>query len=107
MSPKDDLASRAKRLQEQRTAAAPAQATPDAAAAPERPPAPRARPVRVTTDLAPQTHRFLAQYASSVAQATGQARVPGSDVIRALIAELETSEHLRAVIQSRLRPGVQ
>lgn len=65
--------------------------------------APRTAPVRVTTDLAPQMYRSMTDFASEAAVATGRPRVFHTDILRALLAELETSSSLQAAVLSRLR----
>lgn len=93
MNSNSELAARAARLSQRRSAE-------------ERAPAvraPRVRPVRVTTDLPPQTYRFLLSFAAALAEETEQARVPHSDIIRALLAELETDAVLRAAVAARVQ----
>ena len=69
---------------------------------PKRTATPRTSPVRLTTDVAPQTHRALARIAADLAERTGQARVNYTDILRALIAELEVDEDLQAAVAERL-----
>lgn len=104
MSSKDNLAARAQRLQQRREPAAePATPNSDRPTATGRTAAaPRVKPVRVTTDLSPQAHRALTAFTAELAQELGVARVAHSEVIRALLAELETSPELRAAVTSRL-----
>lgn len=45
----------------------------------------RAAPVRITTDLAPELHRELTRWAASAADDLDVARLPVSDVVRAMI----------------------
>lgn len=87
-----DVAARARRV-----AAGPA-----AAGAPAATDAPRARPVRITADLAPQSYRALISYCSSLAEELGEARVPHVAVLRALVAQLETDTDLQATIAERV-----
>lgn len=56
---------------------------------------PRAKPIRITTDLAPQSYRALGDFCADLAGTLGRARVPHSEVIRALVAELAADEALR------------
>lgn len=61
--------------------------------------APRAKPVRVTTDLAPQSYRALLVYCSDMAEDLGLAKVPHVEVIRALVSELTANAELQATIR--------
>lgn len=65
--------------------------------------APRAKPVRVTTDLAPQSYRALLAYSASLAEDLGRAKVPHVEVIRALVAELNADPALQATIGKAVR----
>lgn len=60
--------------------------------------APRAKPVRLTSTLEPQTYRQLTSFCAEAADAIGAARVPHAAVVRALIARLESDPDLRAAI---------
>src|SRR5690625_6614994 len=51
--------------------------------------APRAKPVRLTSTLEPQTYRQLTGFCAEAADAIGAARVPHAAVVRALIARLD------------------
>ena len=64
-------------------AAAGGRTEPDAAA-PGRT-AVRAAPVRITTDLAPELHRELTRWTAAAADDIDTARLPVSDVVRAMI----------------------
>lgn len=106
MSKADDIKARAAALSNRRApAAAPAaQDAPDVpaeATAPRAPQrmAPRAKPVRVTTDLAPQSYRALLSYCAEMAEDLGRAKVPHVEVIRALISELNANPELQATIR--------
>lgn len=92
-SKKPDLAARAADVAARRTASS-------AAVTPTAPPVDvvRTKPVRLSTDLAPVSYRFLTGYASDVATHAGRARIAHSDIIRALITELEHDPQLRARI---------
>ena len=65
--------------------------------------APRAKPVRVTTDLAPQSYRALLAYCAALAEDLGRAKVPNVEVIRALVNELSTDPKLQATIGQAVR----
>lgn len=67
------------------------------------PPYVRTKPVRITTDLAPNEYRNLVACCSALANELGRARVSHSEVIRGLIALLETDEALGTALASRLR----
>lgn len=106
MSKADDIKARAAALSNRRApAAAPAaQDAPDVAAEATAPRAsqrmaPRAKPVRVTTDLAPQSYRALLSYCAEMAEDLGRAKVPHVEVIRALISELNANPELQATIR--------
>lgn len=60
--------------------------------------APRSKPVRLTTELEPQTYRQLTSYCTETADAIGATRVPHAVVVRALISRLESDPQLRADI---------
>lgn len=112
MTSKTELAARAARLSGRQ----PANRSADAAAEPAAEPvgesqavksvhrsAPRAKPVRVTTDLAPQSYRGLLAYSAGLAEQLGRAKVPHVEVIRALIAELNTNPALQETIGKAIR----
>lgn len=69
----------------------------DAPASPRKA-APRAKPVRVTTDLPPQNYRQLVAYCAELAETLGRAKVPHAEVIRSLIAQLDSDASLQSVI---------
>lgn len=110
MSPKaGDLAARARATQtrgKSAPAAQPAPAADDAEQVPQRavPAASpvRVKPVRITTDVPPQMYRFLSEYSADTAATLGKARVPGSEVVRALLDELQASPHLQDQVRARL-----
>lgn len=92
----DNLAARAARVASRRTQEAPT-------AAEQAPPAPRARPIRITIDLAPVLHRELARWCANAADQVGVAKVPAAEVVRALIRELDTDPDLTTRIIASLR----
>lgn len=65
-------------------------------------PAPRAKPVRLSVDLAPAAYRELQAFCTAAAFALDRPRVTGVDVLRSLLAELAMDEALAARIQARL-----
>lgn len=65
-------------------------------------PPPRAKPVRLSVDLAPAAYRGLIDYCRQSAEDLGVARVNGVDVLRSLLAELAEDEALAARVQARL-----
>lgn len=92
---KADLAARAK-IATRRTASAAEEDT--TATLQRKSPTPRAKPVRMSTDLAPQSYRALLDYCQDLAAAIGAARVPHTEVIRALVDQLETDPDLQQTI---------
>lgn len=97
MSKATDIAARAAKLSERRGGR---EMTGDATSptANQVKSAPRAKPVRVTTDLAPQSYRQLVAYCGELAETFGRAKVPHAEVIRALVAQLEADPALRLAI---------
>lgn len=93
---KADLKARAAKAAQRptRTAESKPTETPPKRAAPT----PRAKPVRVTTDLDPQRYRELLTYSADLAENLGRARVPHTEVIRALIDQLQTDPALQSSI---------
>lgn len=98
---KADIAARAAKLGERKGSRAAEPTTDDTPVA--RVQAPRAKPVRVTTDLAPQSYRQLVAYCQRLAEELGRAKVPHVEVIRALVGELETNPELQATIATTVR----
>lgn len=94
MSKATDIAARAAKLSERR----PGRETTPTRAAP-----PRAKPIRVTTDLSPQDYRHLVAYCADLAEHLGQAKVPHTEVIRALINRLEQDSSLRETITDDIK----
>lgn len=83
-----------------KTAAAPAAA--EKPAAPK--PPPRAKPVKVTAELSPNTYRSLKEICNGLADDTGQTRVTNVAVIRALVEILPTDPDLLAKVRERVQP---
>ena len=48
----------------------------------------RAKPIRLTFDLAPNLHRDLGAFSQQAAERLGRPRVPNADIIRALLTHL-------------------
>ena len=65
-------------------------------------PAPRAKPVRLSLDLAPAAYRELQEFCAAAAVALERPRVAGADVLRSLLAELREDNDLAARVQGRL-----
>ncbi len=65
-------------------------------------PAPRAKPVRLSVDLAPTAYRELQEFCTAAAIALERPRVAGVDVLRSLLAELAEDEDLAKRVQDRL-----
>ena len=98
---KEEMAARAARLSERR----PTEAA-DTTNQPQRQepvPVPRAKPVRLTIDVAPQSYRGLVTYCAELAETLGRAKVSHAEVIRALISTLAADETLQSVIAERLK----
>jgi len=90
----DDIAARAAKLSERR---------PGRETTPARATLPRAKPIRVTTDLSPQDYRHLVAYCADLAEHLGRAKVPHTEVIRALVSRLEQDPSLRETITGELK----
>ncbi len=99
---KSDIANRAAKLGERKGGRPTEPETEETPVAQPRT-APRAKPVRVTTDLAPQSYRALVSYCQDLAENLGRAKVPHVEVIRALVAQLEDDPALQATIGSAVR----
>jgi hypothetical protein len=65
-------------------------------------PAPRAKPVRLTLDLAPAAYRELQAFCTAAAVELERPRVAGAEVLRALLAELARDEDLAARVRAAL-----
>lgn len=67
-------------------------------------PAPRARPVSMTVDLAPELYRIVKDFPAEmgIPQATGKIRIPSAELFRALVQELAEDEALRERIANRI-----
>ena len=91
--PRRDLAK-----QMEQAATRPATSTPAA----DPPPTPRAKPVRLSLDLAPSAYRELQEFCTAAAVALERPRVAGADVLRSLLAELREDETLAARVRYRL-----
>lgn len=89
-----DLAGRMQQAASRPAAAATKKATPAAA--------PRAKPVRLSVDLAPAAYRGLIDYCHRTAEDLGVARVNGVDVLRALLGELAEDEQLAERVSARI-----
>lgn len=79
-----------------------ARPTPPPAAGASGSSAPRAKPVRLSLDLAPAAYRELQEFCTATAVALERPRVAGADVLRSLLAELVGDKALAARVQSRL-----
>lgn len=108
MTSKTEMAARAARLAGRQPTNRPADAVAEVegetqTVKPAHRPAPRAKPVRVTTDLAPQSYRGLLAYSAGLAEDLGRAKVPHVEVIRALVNELNTNPALQETIGKAVR----
>lgn len=63
----------------------------------------RTKPIRITLDLAPQPHRQLKNFCDELATELGRANVPGAEVFRALLSQLNTDADLRAEVTAHIR----
>lgn len=77
-----------------------------AAAGPARVATPRTAPVRSTVDLQPLEHRGLRGKQVQIAELIGATSVHGSEVFRALLAELEADEGLAGGLLDRVAQRV-
>lgn len=64
---------------------------------------PRAKPVRITTDLAPQDYRRLVSDCVEIAEMLDRPKVSQADVVRALLARLRDDASLKAVVVEEVR----
>lgn len=96
MTTKADLAARATRATQRRVSGM--SEKPVTAPAP----IPRAKPIRITADFAPQVYRSLTRFCDQLAIALGRPRVPQVEVLRALLAELDDDDDLQTRIQERI-----
>jgi hypothetical protein len=66
--------------------------------------APRARPVSMTVDLAPELYRIVKDFPAQmgIPQATGKIRIPSAELFRALVQELADDEALRERVANRI-----
>lgn len=55
----------------------------------------RVKPVRITTDLGAAQHRALKDFCDQLAAGAGLARVPGSEVVRVLLDQLQEDPELK------------
>lgn len=62
----------------------------------------RVRPVRITTDLGATQHRALKDFCDELASGAGLARVPGSEVVRALLDQLQEDPDLKQAISDEI-----
>lgn len=65
-------------------------------------PTPRAKPVRLSLDLAPVAYRELQEFCTAAAVTLERPRVAGAEVLRSLLAELVDDEALAARVRDRL-----
>lgn len=98
MSTKKDLAARAALVgsRRQKTHEQESRETP--------PPAPKVRvePVRLSTDISPNTYRFLIEYCAGIAAQIGKPRVTHTSVLRKLLDELQRDTDLQARISDHI-----
>jgi len=69
-------------------------------------PARAPKPVRLTLDLSPDRHADLVRWCLDAAPAVGTPRVPGQQVLRALLTRLLTDDQLSRQIIADLRDSV-
>lgn len=99
-----NLAARAARINQRPSAPEADPAEEAAAKAPAaRPAVIRADPIRVTTDLAPQSYRALIGFCADLAAQLGRAKVAHTIVIRELVAQLEADKELQAAVAESVR----
>lgn len=86
MSRKEDLAEKAARLKNRQAVAAnPSVGAREVEPTTPRPKPPRARSVRLSLDVPPEDHAALVDWCVKIAADLQVARVPGQDVLRALL----------------------
>ncbi|WP_435735253.1 hypothetical protein V5D56_00070 (plasmid) [Cellulosimicrobium sp. PMB13] len=68
-----------------------------------RQPIPRAKPVRLSLDLAPQSYRSLKAFCDELAVELGRARVTQSEVMRAMVALLDEAPAVRQAVTEAIR----
>lgn len=89
-----DLAARAAAVSSRRPRTDAVEPVSTAAAAPNV----RTKPVRLSTDVSPNTYRDLTAYCSDLAVQAGKARVAHTLVLRKLIDALQVDDEVRAKI---------
>lgn len=62
----------------------------------------RVKPVRITTDLGAEQHRALKDFCDQLASGAGLARVPGSEVVRALLDQLQEDPELKQTVTDEI-----
>ncbi len=104
MAKANDIAARAAKLNatpRNKTASTSAQAPTEPAKASTA--APRVKPMRLTLDLAPNQYRDFNAVCRVIAEEIGEARIPGTQVLRALVAQLSDDPALRATVAELVR----
>lgn len=84
----------------QRATARPIRSSPEAAS--PAPVAPRAKPIRVTLDLAPATYRELQAFCAAAAIELERPRVASAEVLRVLLAQLSKNTELADQVRGEL-----
>ena len=99
MSTKKNLAERAALVGSRRQKA---HAEETREATPATAPKVRVDPVRLSTDISPNTYRFLIDYCAGIAAELGKPRVTHTSVLRRLLDELQQDPALQARVRDQL-----
>lgn len=57
--------------------------------------APRTKPVRLSVDVSPQSHRFLVGWSAQISAEQGRARIAHTEILRVMLEELSQDEELQ------------
>lgn len=60
------------------------------------------KPVRITTDVTPAAYRALTAFSGELAASLGRPKIAHTEVVRALLAQLEDDPELRITIAAKI-----